>query len=310
MSFAEDGQLRVRNPLRAPHRIRQLQHDGRGPEATALADDNRGIRMAVTLEYSILGPVEIRADGVSVEIRGEIQRVLLTALLASEGRLCTTSMLIEELWGDNPPRNSENALQAHISRFRRRLEALEPHSARPRLVSSSSSYRLCVGENELDATRFTRSLHEVRSQPDMHPAQAVHTLRSALALWRGPAVVPATGGAICRAAAARYEESRRAMLELLYDNELKLGRHSEIIAELRELTEESGLNERLCEQLMVALYRAGRQSDALAVYRQMWSRLKSEIGVEPSPMLKRYERAILTHHPILNRSADHLALRA
>ena len=88
------------------------------------------------MEFSILGPVEIRANGVSMEIRGENQRVLLTALLASEGRLSTTSALIEELWGENPPRNAENALQAHVSRLRRRLEALEPDHRPHRLLSS------------------------------------------------------------------------------------------------------------------------------------------------------------------------------
>src|SRR4051794_18835530 len=98
--------------------------------------------MGNILEFSILGPIEIRASGVSIEIRGEFQRVLLTALLAGEGIPCTNSMLIEELWGEPPPRTAENALQAHISRLRRRLEALEPHSRAPRLIHSSSRYRL------------------------------------------------------------------------------------------------------------------------------------------------------------------------
>ncbi|SCF38564.1 AfsR/SARP family transcriptional regulator [Micromonospora mirobrigensis] len=262
-----------------------------------------------TVEFSILGPIEIRVDGDVVEVRGEIQRVLLIALLASEGRLCSTGALIDELWGENPPRNAENALQAHVSRLRRRLEAAESRSQRHRLVSSPSGYRLLADEDEVDALRFLRIMREVRDQPRMDPAEAVRKLRSALALWRGPTFDSLTGGSICQSAAARYAESRLAVLELLYDNELKVGRHCEIIPELRELTETSGLNERLCEQLMVALYRAGRQTDALAVYRQMWARLKDEIGIDPSPTLKRYERAILTHHPGLRRTADHLALR-
>jgi SARP family transcriptional regulator, regulator of embCAB operon len=232
------------------------------------------------LEFSILGPVEIRANGVSMEIRGENQRVLLTAL------------------------------QAHVSRLRRRLEALEPDHRPHRLLSSSSGYRMAFDENELDATRFMKILREVRSQPQLSPADVVGVLREALSLWRGPAFDSQSRGLMCQSAAARYEESRLAALELLYDNELKVGRHAEIIPELRQLTEASGLNERLCEQLMVALYRAGRQTDALAVYRQMWMRLKEEIGIEPSPTLKRYERAILTHSPILSWTADHLALRA
>jgi DNA-binding SARP family transcriptional activator len=261
------------------------------------------------LEFSVLGPIKIRSGGLCVEIRGEIQRMLLTALLACEGRLATNSMLIEELWGENPPRNSENALQAHVSRLRRRLEALEPDPKHHRLVSSPSGYRLRFDEEELDATLFLKTLREVRGTPQMEPAEAVCKLRWALSLWRGPVFNSLTGGSICQGAATRYEESRLAVLELLYDNELMMGRHSEVIPELRELTQASGLNERLCEQLMVALYRAGRQTEALAVYRQMWSRLKDEIGIEPSPTLKRYERAILTHHPVLNSTTNHLTLR-
>lgn len=261
------------------------------------------------MEFFILGRVEIVSGDRRLEIRGSIQRQLLTALLACEGRPCTTSMLIEELWGEHSLRNSENALQAHISRFRRRLDALEPGTP-SRMISFGSRYQLRVEPDELDATRFLRCLQEVRSRADMPPVEAVGKLRAALSLWQGPAADLRAGGPISQAAAARYEESRVAMLELLFDHELSLGRHAEIIPELREQTLQSGLNERLCGQLMVALYRAGRQSDALAVYRQMWSRLRDEVGVEPSPILKRYESAILNHHPVLDRTAEGLALGA
>lgn len=266
-----------------------------------------GVDGGGSLDISIMGPIEIMSGGSLVEIRGAIQCLLLVTLVVNNGRPRTSSVLIKELWDGSPPRNPENALQAHISRFRSRLKELEP-DAPSRLMRSTTGYRLRFEPHELDANRFVGCLDEMRSKPDMPPDEAVRRLRETLQLWRGPVFDSMEGGSICRAAAARYEESRLSLLELLYDNELKLGRHAEIIPELRELIEVSGPNERLCEQLMVALYRAGRQTDALAVYRQMWTRLKDEIGIEPSPVLRRYERAILTHHPVLNRTADHLAL--
>lgn len=262
------------------------------------------------MQFSILGSIKIHADGLDAEIHGRIQQILLGALLVSEGRTVARGALIDELWAETSPRNAENALQAHVSRLRRRLSVLEPDRQHHRLQSSSAGYCLLFDETELDATRFMKALRELCSEPQLPPANMVRELRGALALWRGPAFDSLAGATRCQAAAVRYEESRLAALELLYDNELKMGRHAEILPELRELSETWGLNERLCEQLMVALYRAGRQADALAVYREMWMRLNDEIGIEPSPTLKRHEHAILTHHPVLGHMEDHLILRA
>jgi DNA-binding SARP family transcriptional activator len=256
------------------------------------------------LKFSILGVMEIEAEGSRAEVQGAFQRTLLVALLVSEGRLVSTESLTYELWGEHPPRNSENALQAHISRLRRKLKTFEPDRPSERLMSSSSGYRLALADEELDAIQFMRTLREVHSQPLMDPDEAARKLRWALSLWQSPAFGGPSGGRICQAAATRYEEARHAVLELLYDYELRVGNHTKIIPELRELNESRSLNERLCEQLMVALYRAGRQTDALAVYRRMWSRLNDELGIEPSPTLQRYERAILAHDPLLLRTAD------
>ncbi|HWH01646.1 MAG TPA: AfsR/SARP family transcriptional regulator [Pilimelia sp.] len=259
--------------------------------------------------FCILGPIEVRSGAVYAEARGAFQRALLIALLAGEGKLVSTEALIDELWGERPPRQAENALQAHVSRLRRKLEELEPGRSAPRLVSWPTGYRLLVEEDEVDAAMFMRALMEVRAQPDMESSERVRRLRRALALWRGPAFGGVPGGPICQAAAARYEECRSAAQEMVFDAELQAGRHAEIIPELSELVEMGSFNERLCEQLMVALYRAGRQADALAVYRRMSSRLNDELGIAPSPTLQKFQQAILAHHPVLNVTANHLALR-
>jgi DNA-binding SARP family transcriptional activator len=260
-------------------------------------------------KFNILGPVVVEARDRVVEIKGALRRILLIALLVAEGRLVPVESLIEELWASSPPQNVENALQAHVSRLRRSLELLEPERPVPRLELFSTGYRLAADPDEIDISAFLRALEEVRQNPAMAPQEAVRRLRSALSLWRGEPFGGVSGGQLCSLAAARYQESRTTALELLFDYELRLGRHSAIVPELSELVRAAPLNERLCEQLMVALYRSGRQTDALALYRQMRSRLNEELGVEPSPALQAYERAILGHHPILAVRADHLALR-
>jgi DNA-binding SARP family transcriptional activator len=128
----------------------------------------------------------------------------------------------------------------------------------------------------------------------------IERLREALALWRGPAFGTDLGGFLCQAAAVRYEEHRAAALELLYEKELQLGRHAHVIAELSELAQAKSVNERLCALLMVALYRAGRQTDALALYRKIRIRLAAELGIKPSLSLRNLEFAILAQDPALD----------
>jgi DNA-binding SARP family transcriptional activator len=259
------------------------------------------------LTCRILGPIEIAAGGRAVEIRGTIQRTLLAALLVGGGRQVTTSSLMDELWGSRPPGNADNALQAHVSRLRRRFEEVEPERTTPRLVSLPSGYRLLTDGAQVDGELFLAATAAVRADPDLPPADIIHRLRAALAWWRGPTYGGALGGLICQAAAVRYEERRSAAYSLLFENELLLGRHAEIIAELAELVEAESLNERLCQQLMIALYGAGRQTDALALYRRMRERLTAELGIEPSPALRRVELAILAQDPILDPTTAGLA---
>ncbi len=258
--------------------------------------------------FRYLGTLEVWHDGRLCEIRGTIQRTLLAALLAAGSRPVSTQALVGELWADNPPATAENSLQAHVSRLRRKLHG-SGDGRSTCLLSLPSGYQLLVADTDVDATTFARAVTEARQREGSDPDEAVRRLRSALTLWRGPVFGGQIGGPLCQAAAARYEASRTMAVELLFDLELRRGRHSEMIPELSELVESPSLNERVCEQLMVALYRSGRQIEALDVFRRMRVRLDRDLGVEPSPTLRKYEQAILTHHALLRYGEDHAGLR-
>lgn len=261
------------------------------------------------LEFLILGPVEIRSGDVTVRVTGAFQRALLVTLLVNDGRLVPTDSLMNELWGDDVPSRADNALQAHVSRLRRKLESIQQHGRPARLLTWPSGYQLACEEDALDARVFLRRLRDVEARAHEDPLLAVRHLRETRSMWRGAPFGGPVGGPICHGAAARYEESRSALLEFLFEHELRTGRHFEIIAELRQSLDSELLNERLCEQLMLALYRSGRQTDALDVYRRMRVRLAEQVGIEPSPTLRGLQRAILTQDPGLAPRADRLVLR-
>jgi DNA-binding SARP family transcriptional activator len=260
------------------------------------------------LKFLCLGALECWLGGRLVEMRGASQQTLLATLLVAGSKPVSVNALIEELWGENPPARMENALQAHVSRLRRKLHCADD-STSVNLSSQPSGYRLIVSEKDVDATVFVRILKEVRSRPNMDATTAIAKLRSALALWRGPMFGGPLGGPLCQAAAARHEAAQSVAVEMLFDLELRCGRHTEVIPELSELVESQSLNERFCEQLMVALYRSGRQADALQVYRRIRRRMNADLGVEPSPTLRKYERAVLAHDPVLCNGANYAALR-
>lgn len=260
------------------------------------------------MDFWILGQVAAGCGNRRVQFRYGMQCALLAALIAAEGRILSVTCLIDELWGEEPPDSVDNALQAHASRLRRKLQALEPERARPRLVSQTGGYRLDLDGARVDAVAFTQALAEVRVRPDLSPAEVANRLRPALALWRGPVFGGAAVGLAAQAALARLEAAQMTALELLYDSELQQGQHQHIVPELAALVRSESLNERLCEQLMVALYRCGRQADALTIYQRMRNRMAEELGIDPSPMLRSRERAILSHDPALRLRPDELSL--
>jgi DNA-binding SARP family transcriptional activator len=258
--------------------------------------------------FSVLGPIECWSAQRQVEINGVLQRTLLAALLANESKPLPAEPLAVELWAGSPPRNWENALQAHVSRLRRRLLAVADDQP-ARLIVQPGGYRLLVDVDAVDALVFMRRFTHARVLAGSDPSAAVGAFRSALSLWRGPAFGNVVGGPLCRSAAARFEAARLVGLETMFDLELRAGRHTDIIPSLSELVESPMLNERFCEQLMIALYRSGLQTEALATYHRMRHRLDVELGVQPTRTLRNHEKAILAHDPSLLISANHLVLR-
>lgn len=253
------------------------------------------------VEFRILGGLEMLSPEGRVTVAGGFQRMLLQALLVSEGKAVSSATLMAELWAESAPAGAANALQAHASRLRKKLRTIEPGRTTPRLVCLPYGYQLLMDGARLDATTFMESTARAERLRTEAPEETVTLLRGALRLWRGAVCGGSPGGPLGKAAAARYEEHRLRALETLFDSELLLGRHAAVLAELREAHLADPLRERFCEQLMVALYRSGRQAEALDTCRQTWQCLVEQLGVDPSPSLRRVEHAILVQDPGLDR---------
>lgn len=249
------------------------------------------------MQIRLLGPVEIHDEvrGRRIAVSGAKRPALLAALVVRAGRIVSMDRLVAEIWGEDPPANAANALQAHIKRLRRLIGAAcgEPD----RIVTRSPGYLLDLRPGETDVEWFTEQVGRARAIAGTEPERAVPLLRAALALWRGPVMDGCALGDICAAEAVVLEENRLAALETLYDACLRANRHEEIIGELEESAAAYPLRERIADQLMVALYRAERQSEAIGVYDRVRRRLVRELGVEPGPALRATMQAILTQAP-------------
>jgi DNA-binding SARP family transcriptional activator len=247
------------------------------------------------VEFRILGPLEVVQDGRQLELGGARQRALLGVLLTRANEVVSTGRLIDELWGERAPQAPENALQYHVSRLRK---LLAPSRA---IVTMGQGYLIRVGRDERDLFRFERLVEEGRQSP---PQDAARLLREALALWRGSALADVAHESFAQAEIVRLEELRLAALERRIEADLALGRGAELVAELETLVHEHPLREGLRAQLMLALYRSGRQAEALDVYRQTRRLLVDELGIEPSPALHELEKAILHQDPELRPLID------
>ncbi|HEY4281125.1 MAG TPA: BTAD domain-containing putative transcriptional regulator [Conexibacter sp.] len=222
---------------------------------------------------------------------------LLCLLLVHANEVVSSDRLIDELWGGGAPSHPRKAVHVSVSRLRKTLglEVLETRAL---------GYVLRVGEAELDAWRFERLAAEGREAlATGDPVRAAASLRHALALWRGPALADVMYAPFAQAEAARLEEERLCCVEARVEADLALGRHADLVGELEALNDHHGARERTCGQLMVALYRSGRQSEALEVYRQARRRLVDELGIEPGPDLRSLETAILNQDPRLTWTA-------
>jgi DNA-binding SARP family transcriptional activator/tetratricopeptide (TPR) repeat protein len=241
----------------------------------------------VAVEFQILGPLEVLDGSRVVSLGGRRKRGVLAILLLHLNRVVSSERLIEELWGERPPATALQAIRVHVSQIRK---VLGPDLLR----TLPAGYVLELGPDQLDARRFERLVDEGRAAIAVgDAATAAALLHEGLALWRGPALADFTYEPFAQAEIAHLEDLRVAALEARIEADLALGGNIELVGELESLIAEHPLRERFRAQLMLALYRAGRQSDALDGYREARRLLVEELGLEPSPELRALESAIL-----------------
>jgi len=231
-------------------------------------------------------------DGQAIELAGQRQRALLAALLLRPNQVVPTERLVFDLWGDEPPRTATTSLQNSISRLRRVLGDA--------LVTRSPGYVLRVAPEQVDALRFE---HAVRDARNLAAPERAAALREALASWRGSPFADLPYEAFLQGEARRLEELRVAAIEDRVAADLERGEHASLVPELESLVSENPLRERLREHLMLALYRAGRQAEALSAYSDARRTLADELGVDPGPALRQVHGAILRHDESLLAAA-------
>jgi DNA-binding SARP family transcriptional activator len=246
------------------------------------------------MDFRILGPLEVVDDGRKVALGGPRPRALLAILLLHRGEVVPAEQLIDHLYGGRPPRGAVKSLQAHVSRLRKAL------AGGCNLRTAAGGYALDVEPGSFDLDRFDDLVERGRDALARDDANAASSaLTEALALWRGPPLTDFRYDEFAQAEIARLEERRLAVVEDRIDADLALGRHTDLVGEVQVMVAEFPLRERLRTQLMLALYRCGRQADALELYAETRRLLSEELGLEPSDELKKLQRAILEHDPAL-----------
>jgi DNA-binding SARP family transcriptional activator len=250
-------------------------------------------------EFRILGPLEVLLDGKPVGLGGPKQRATLAILLLNANRVVSIDRLADDLYAGSPPVTAVTQVQRQISELRKVLGSGSVIETR------APGYVVNVAPEELDLTRFERLTEDARHARERGDTRVADELsREALKLWRSEPLADLAGEPFALAAVRRLEELRLAALEQRVDGDLALGRHGELIPELEQLVREHPLRERLRAQLMLALYRSGRQADALDAYRAMRAALVEGLGIEPTPALRELERAILAQDRSLELAPD------
>ena len=238
------------------------------------------------VELRLLGPIEVERDGAASALGGQKPRALLAVLALEPGRVVSVDRLVEALWPGDPPETAAHAVQVYVSQLRKALG--------PVIATRAPGYVLELDPEHVDVHRFSRLAQEGRAALETGDAAAAEVaLREALALWRGPALADFVYEPFAQTQIARLEELRTVVVEERIDADLALGRHAELVSELEALVQAEPLRERPRAQLMLALYRSGRQADALAAYRAARETLVEELGIDPGPELRELEAAIL-----------------
>jgi ABC-type transport system substrate-binding protein/DNA-binding SARP family transcriptional activator/streptogramin lyase len=256
--------------------------------------------------YKLLGTVEATADGALVSLGGPRQRSVLADLALHAGRTVASSQLIDDIWGERAPATAGHTLETYVSRLRQALGS-SAHSDSS-VVTRPTGYMLLTAPGSVDVEQFRDLAAQGADAAQRgNAAAAVDLLAAALAVWRGPALADVRDAPFATLAADRLEGERLTSVELLMDARLLLGHHAELVTELEGLVVESPYRERLHAQLMTALYRSGRQAEALAAFRRARGHLVDELGIEPGPHLRELELAILRHDPELLPAAANAA---
>ena len=266
------------------------------------------------MDFRILGPLEVQNGGRPLALGGEKQRALLAILLLNRNEVVSADRLIDELWGESPPEGARRTLRAYVSKLRRSIgangtsPAVAGDTRHDRsdglLLTKAHGYVLRVTPGELDLERFADGVERGRDALATGNADdAARLLREALSLWRGPPLAEFTYERFARNAIARIEELHLAALEERVEADLALGHARELVGQLRDLVARHPLRERLHGQLMLALYRSGRQAEALEVFQGFRRMLSEELGLEPGPALRELELAILARDPGLDLHA-------
>jgi YVTN family beta-propeller protein len=247
--------------------------------------------------YRLLGPLEVVVDGTAVDLGGLKQRALLAILLLHANQPVHRDVLIDRLWGEHPPAGAEHAVNVYIWRLRKALQAA---SGTEGVVTRQGAYLLQAAEEQVDVALFERLADQGRQAlAAQAPGRASAVLGEALALWRGAPLADFRCEPFAQAETARLEELRAGVVEDRIEADLALGRQAHVISELEALVAADPLRERVHQQLMIALYRCGRQADALAAYQHARRTLAEELGIEPCQPLRQLERAILEQDPSL-----------
>jgi DNA-binding SARP family transcriptional activator/basic membrane lipoprotein Med (substrate-binding protein (PBP1-ABC) superfamily) len=282
-----------------------------GFACSALANGSKGVPEAVEkwfatdvatcgepLAFGVLGPLEVRNEGVEVPLGGAKQRTVLAVLLLRAGEVVPVERLIDEVWGDAPPPSAAHSLEAYVSRLRQLVGGRGLSLAR-----RGAGYCLELDDAVLDAQVFDELADDASLAAAAGDHERVAALAAkALALWRGPALADVALASSGRADAERLEERRLRLLEQRFDAELALGRHEAIVGELQQLVGQNPYRERLVGQLMLALYRSGRQADALEAYERTRRALDEDLGLQPHTELQQLSGRIVRQEPALRHT--------
>jgi DNA-binding SARP family transcriptional activator len=256
--------------------------------------------MTAEMDFCLLGPLTVRRRGMVITVPPGSQRVLLAALLLNAGRVVRLDELAELLWGPDVPPSGRVALQNYVMRLRKALQDSGP----ARIITQPRGYLIRLDAGELDISRFEAHLDAARAAARGREwAVAAAEARAGLGLWRGDPLADVDSEVLAGREVLRLGELRMEAIEIRIDADLHLGQHGDVIAELRRMAAADPLREKLHELLMLALYRDGRQSEALAGYQQARQVLVEELGVEPGPRLRELHRRILNADPALDVTA-------